>query len=88
MSAVDEEYLETRPKGTIIRVIDTGGHHFDLVAEHGAFRDFILHKGTAPRNLEGRVSKAGRPRTFWSTAMLARWVAEGICTIKPMGDSK
>lgn len=83
MSTVNKTWLESRPKGTVIQVIDLEGHHFELVAEGGAFRDFILHKGDVPSGLEGRTSRSRRYRQFWPTERLARWVSQGLCTIEP-----
>lgn len=75
-------YLESLPKGTVIRVTDPSGHPFWLETEGRAFRDFVLHKGIAPRGLQGQMSRHGRPRLFWPTNDLARWVASGLCRIE------
>lgn len=91
MSAVDKAYLQGRPRGTVIQVTTPTGQRFQLVAEGGAFRDFILHSGTAPRGLDGRRAKYGGRGLFWSADTLARWVADGLCTIElapPAGGSK
>lgn len=86
MSAADnpvtEAYLEALPKGTVIKVIHPAGHSFQLEAEGGAFRDFVLHKGTAPYGLGGRMARFGGKRLFWSADRLARWVAIGRCRIE------
>lgn len=80
--ALTNDYLQRRPKGTVIRVTDPSGSHFWLEAEGASWRDFILHQGTPPKDLEGRASQVGRYRRFWSTGLLAHWVAEGLCRIE------
>lgn len=88
---VDRQFLESRPKGTVIQVTDLTGGRFWLEAEGGAFRDFTHHHGTATYALAGRRARYGGVRLFWSAERLAGWVAEGLCTIElasPRGDSK
>ena len=82
MSAVTREFLESRPRGTVITVTDTSGHRFELVAEGRAFRDFILHRGTPSYRLQGRRARFGGRDLFWAADVLAGWVADGLCTIE------
>jgi hypothetical protein len=77
-----EAFLEALPKGTVIKVTDPAGHSFELVAEGGAFRDFVHHKGTVPYRLAGRRARFGGTRLFWSISSLARWVAGDLCRIE------
>lgn len=93
MSAVDKDTLESLPRGKVITVTDPTGHRFELKAEGGAFRDFVLHRGTAPFRLQGRRARFGGARLFWSADQLSRWVAGGLCridswTYEVPGDSK
>jgi hypothetical protein len=82
MSApVTADFLESLPKGTVIRV-SARGHSFQLEAEAGAFRNFILQQGTPAYGFAGRRARYGGARLFWSADMLARWVADGLCTIE------
>jgi len=83
---VAADLLESMSKGTVVKVI-TPGHSFQLVAEGGAFRDFVLHKGTPAYGLAGRRARYGGARLFWSADMLVRWVASGLCTIEVGGGS-
>ncbi|WP_281885938.1 hypothetical protein [Agromyces rhizosphaerae] len=80
--SASQDYLESLPIGTVIQVTDPSGHHFWLEAESRAFRDFVLHKGVAPRGFQGHVSRYGRHRRFWPTSLLARWAATGLCRIE------
>lgn len=88
MNAVDKDWLESRPKGTVIKVTHPSGHDFQLMAEAGVFRDFILHSGTPAHPLHGLLSRHGVVRRYWSPDLLADWVADGLCAIELMGDSK
>jgi len=80
--AVAQDYFESLPKGTVIKVTDPTGHAFELIAEGRTFRDFTLHHGTASIRLQGRRTRYGGMRLFWSSAVLAQWVADGLCTIE------
>jgi hypothetical protein len=82
VSAVTKDWLESRPRGTVITVSDTSGHRFELVAEGRTFRDFILHTGTPSFRLQGRRARFGGTRLFWAADVLARWTADGLCTIE------
>ena len=82
MRAVNAEWLESRPKGTVIVVIAPTGHHFELVAEGRAHRDYILHSGTPAYRLGGRRARYGTARLFWPVDDLAAWVANGLCSIE------
>lgn len=82
MSAVTADWLESRPRGTVITVTDTSGHRFELVAEGRTFRDFILHGGTPSYRLQGRRARFGGARMFWAADVLTRWAADGLCTIE------
>lgn len=84
MTTVDKGWLESRPRGTVIQVITPTGQRFQLRAEGGAFRDYILHSGTPVYGLAGRVARYGAARIFCSTDLLAEWVAEGLCRIEPV----
>lgn len=81
MSAMDREWFAERPKGTLLEVIPREGRAFQLVAEGGAFRDFVLHKGSPALALQGRRARFGGARLFWSGDMLARWIAQGRCSV-------
>jgi hypothetical protein len=82
VSAVTKEWLENRLRGTVIKVTDPRGHSFWLVAEGRTFRDFILRKGTPSYGLNGQRMRHGGARLYWSSATLARWVADGRCRIE------
>lgn len=88
MSAVDRDWLESRPRGAVLQVSTPQGQRFQLVAEGGAFRDFVLRAGTPPRGLGGRRARFGGARVFWSADLLAAWVAEGQCTVELVGASQ
>lgn len=82
MSAAEQAWFEARPKGSVVRVTTDRGQRFDLEAEGGAFRDFILHSGAPAQGFAGRTSRQGGARVFWSCRVLARWVATGRCSIE------
>ncbi|WP_136053584.1 hypothetical protein [Microbacterium sp. K5D] len=82
MSTMDKGTLENLPRGTVITVTDPAGHHFALIAEGRAFRDFTLHKGTASYRLGGRRARYGGRELYWSAEDLGGWVTEGLCTIE------
>jgi len=79
--AVTEDVLLSMPKGTVIQVITPAGS-FELAAESGAFRDWVLSSGTAPAGYSGRRARYGGMRLFWPSSMLAQWVAQGRCRIE------
>lgn len=88
MTAVTKDWLASRPRGTVIRVTTPAGNRFELVAEGGTFRDFVLHSGTPAYGLGGRRSRLGGLRVFWAPDRLAAWVAERLCTVELAGGSK
>lgn len=90
MSAAEEAWFEARPKGTVLRVTPTAGQRFEVEAEGGTCRDFILHAGSPAQGFAGRTSRHGGARVFWSSSMLARWVVQGRCSVElvPAGGSQ
>lgn len=81
MSAMDGDWFAARPKGTVLKVIPREGRAFQLVAEGGAFQDFVLYEGSPAFGLEGRRARYGGARLFWSGDALSRWIAEGRCSV-------
>lgn len=82
MTLIDVDWLESRPKGTVIVVIAPTGRRFELVAEGRAHRDYILHSGTPAYRLGGRRARYGTARLFWPVDDLAARVTDGLCAIE------